>query len=228
MSGLLRLAGAGMVLGSVLFFARMGPIFAILPEGMAFPPETAADLVRLADLAGPRWQLSHAMGLVAVWLFIFGYWAHARALSDAGHKTIGAAAAIIATLAFGGFTVALMIDGFALPATISTYLASPGADGLDMAETTHNRALMFFTPAIFFMFVAMGVLSSRMLHGFIHSRWLGGLGMLIAIAATAAYLFGLTGANWDNLRIGGSFMMAGFVWHLFIGIAALFGRGIRT
>ncbi len=228
MNGLLRLAGAGMALGGFLFFARMGPIFAILPEDMAFPPETAADLVRLADLAGLRWQLSHAMGLVAVWLFIFGYWAHARALGAAGHKTVGAAAAIIATLAFGGFTIALFVDGFALPSTISTYLAAPSEYGLENVDAVHARALQFFTPATFFMFVAMGVLSSRMLHGFIHSRWLGGLGMFIAVGATSAYLFGIAGENWDNLRIGGSFMMAGFVWHLLIGFSALFGRGIRT
>lgn len=228
MSATLRWAGAGMVIGGILFFGRMGPIFAILPEDMAFPPSAPEDLVRLAQLAGARWTLSHSMGLAAVGLFIAGYWAQASALAGAGHNVIGRIAALIATIAFGLFAVALVTDGFILPPNALSYLAGgPDAPILADIENIHEQALQFFTPAIFLMFIAMAVLSSRLLHGFIHSRWLGGLGMLIGIAAPTAYLFGVTGPNWNNLQIGGSLMMLGFLWLLLIGLVSLFGKGVR-
>jgi len=217
-----------MAAGAILFFVRMAPIFPIIPDDMAFPPETAMELVRLAQLAGPRWQLSHAMGFVAVVLFVLGYWGHARALTRAGHHVVGTAAAIIASIAFAAFAVALFIDGFLLPETALAYAAGEAsAPGLDAVDAVHQRALAFFTPAVFLMFIAIGVLSSRMLHGFIHSRWLGGLGMTIAIAGPTAYLFGVTGPNWDNLQIGGSLMMLAFLWHLLTGVAAMFGKGAK-
>lgn len=226
---MLRLAGAGLAAGAILFFGRMAPIFAILPADMAFPPETTADLVKLAQIAGPRWPLSHALGLIAVALFAIGYWVHAFALAKAGHTLIGFVAASIASIAFSAFAVALTIDGFLLPAAAAA-LAAGGANApsLTDVEAVHHRALTFFTPAVFTMFIAIGVLSSRMLHGFIHSRWIGALGMTIAIAGPTAYLFGVTGPNWDHLKIGGSLMMLAFLWHFLVGAAALFGRGIRT
>jgi|GEM_PF-6303086 len=221
MSLRLRLGGAGMMAGGVLFFTRMAPIFPLIPEDMAFPPASTADLIRLAEIAGTLWPLSHAMGLGAVLLFTLGYWIHAEALAQASRKVIGRAAAGIATLAFGLFAVALVTDGFALSAAVS--------DGRPAEEigAIHASALRFFTPGVFIMFIAMGVLSSRMLHGFIHSRWLGGAGMAIAIAGPTAYLFGVTGPDWDNMQIGGSLMMLAFLWHFLVGLAALFGRGVR-
>lgn len=228
MTLVLKFSGAAMVAGALLFFGRMAPIFAILPDDMAFPPETATDLVRLAQLAGPRWPISHAMGLAAVSLFIFGYWGHAQALARSGHRVVGAAAAVIATVAFSAFAAALVIDGFLLSEAAFEYArGGPDAPSLATVEAVHQRALVFFTPAVFLMFIAIGVLSSRMLHGFIHSRWLGGLGMMIAITGPTTYLFGVAGPNWDNLQIGGSLMMLAFLWHFLVGAAALFGKGLR-
>ncbi len=225
----LRWAGAGMAIAAILFFIRMAPVLAVLPEDMSFPPGSTEDLVRLAEVAGARWPISHVMGLIGVALFIAGYWTHARALAVAGHRTVGYVALAVAALGFGLFSVALIIDGFLVPSAAMAHLAGgAGAPALTEVQAVHDRALIFFTPGVFLMFVAMGVLSSRMLHGFIHSRWLGGLGMLIAITAVTAYFFGVTGPNWNNLRVGGSLMMIGFLWHLAIGVAALFGRGVRT
>lgn len=215
----LRWAGAGMMIASVLFFTRMAPIFAVLPDDMAFPPSTGGDLARLAEIAGWRWPLSHAMGLVAICLFATGYWAHAKALTGAGRRAGAHLAAIIASFAFGLFAVALIVDGFVLPAAVPSGEARVGA--------VHRVALSFFTPGVFAMFIAMGVLASRLLHGFIHSRWLGAIGMVIAIAGPTAYLFGVAGPNWDNLQIGGSLMMLAFFWHFIVGAVALFGRGAR-
>ena len=224
----LRWAGAGMVLGGLLFFGRMAPIFSVLPEDMDFPPTATQDLARLAELAGPGWQLSHGMGLLAVLLFTIGYWAHAHTLAVAGHTLIGKVAAATASLAFGLFAVALVTDGFVLFDVAARYSAGgPNAPMLDAVAALHERALRFFTPAIFLMFVAMGILSSRMIHGFVHYRWLGYAGMALAITGPTAYLFGITGPNWDNLQIGGSLMMLGFIWHLIIGLAAVFGRGAK-
>ncbi|MEM9616674.1 MAG: hypothetical protein AAF936_01840 [Pseudomonadota bacterium] len=228
MTLMLKFSGAVMAAGALLFFGRMAPIFAILPDDMAFPPETATDVFRLAQLAGPRWPLSHAMGLVAVSLFTFGYWGHAQALARSGHRLVGTVAAVIATIAFSAFAAALVIDGFLLPEAAEYAHGGPDAPSLAKVEAVHQRALVFFTPAIFVMFIAIGVLSSRMLHGFIHSRWLGAFGMMIAIAGPTAYLFGVTGPNWDNLQIGGSLMMLAFLWHFLVGAAALFGKGLRS
>lgn len=218
----LRLAGAGMAVGGILFFTRMAPIFAVIPEDMDFPPSGTEDLARLAEIAGAAWPLSHAMGLVGVLLFTLGYWAHANALARVGHRIIGRVAASIATLAFGLFSIALVIDGFVLAAAVNQDAPLPQISAI------HANALMFFTPGVFLMFIAIGVLSSRMLHGFIHTRWLGGIGTVIAIAGPTAYLFGVTGPNWNNMQIGGSLMMLAFLWHLLAGIVALFGRGTRA
>ena len=224
----MRWAGAGLILGGLLFFGRMAPIFAVLPEDLAFPPETTEDLIRLQVIAGVRWTISHLMGLVSVGLLATGYWIQASALAAVGHKIVGRAAALIAAAAFGLFAIALVIDGFLVFNLAVAYSAGgSGAPGLPDVQAMHDRALLFFTPAVFLMFVAIGVLSSRMLHRHIHSRWLGGLGMAIAVTAITAYLFGVTGPNWDNLQIGGSLMMLGFLWHVLMGFAALFGRGVR-
>lgn len=226
---ILRLAGAALALGALLFFTRMGPIFSVLPDDMSFPPATAVEIARLAVIAGPRWPLSHAMGLIAITLFILGYWGQAFALRAAGHRLIGMIAAGVATLAFGLFAVALVIDGFSLYQTaLAAGIGGPGAPTLDEVDAVHQRALIFFTPAVFIMFIAMGVLSSRLLHGFIHSRWLGGFGMVIAIAGPTAYFFGITGPNWNNLQIGGSLMMLAFLWHFLIGVVSMCGRGVRS
>ncbi|MHA7873469.1 MAG: hypothetical protein ACX939_14060, partial [Hyphococcus sp.] len=170
MSALLRFAGAGMAVGGVLFFTRMAPIFAIVPPDMAFPPETTEDLVRLVEISGLRWPLSHALGLIAVMLFSFGYWAHAARLAKAGHVFVGAAAATIAMVSFAALAAALVIDGFFVPKMAYAHAAGGGVapDVSDIAAV-HARALAFFTPGVFLMFIAVGVLSSRMLHGFIHS-----------------------------------------------------------
>ncbi len=224
----LKLAGAAFALGGVLFFARMAPIFAVLPDDMPFPPATTEEMVRLAEIAGARWQLSHSLGLIGAACFIAGYWGHARALSDRARNNAALAAAAIATLAFGLFAIALVIDGFAVPATALAYAAGgPDAPSLAAVEAAHAGALWFFTPGVFLKFPAIGLLASQMLHGRLHSRWLGGVGMLIAIAGPTAYLIGAAGENWSNLRIGGSLMMLAFLWHLLTGLAAMFGRGVR-
>ena len=228
MNAQLRWAGAGMIIGGLVIFGRMAPIFSILPDDMAFPPTTTPDLIRLAELAGARWQVAHALGYVTVALFTLGYWAHANALAAAGHPFIGRIAAIIASLAFGLFGIALYLDGFVLPNVAQAYSASgPAAPGLTHVQAAHDHALQFFTPAMFLMFIAMGVLSSRMLHGFIHYRWLGWFGMTLAVAAPTAFLFGVTGPNWNNLQIGGSLLMMGYFWHVIVGVASLLGRSVR-
>ena len=210
----LKLAGLAMTLGGMLFFIRMAPVVRAVPDNMDFPPGSDADLVRLAELAGIGWQISHALGLLAVGLFVFGYWAHRNYIKQSDSQPVSTWASWVATIAFGAFAIALVIDGFAVPAMATS----------DLAGEVHRLALRFFTPAIFLMFIAIGLLSSRLVHRFVHSRLLGFVGMLIAIAGPTAYLFGVTGPNWDNLRIGGSLMMLAFLWHLLVGLSALFGK----
>lgn len=224
----LRLAGLAMLIGGVLFFGRMAPIFAVMPSDMAFPPESTTELIRLAEIAGARWQLSHILGLIAAGLFILGYWGHAASLKTAGHQIVGTGAAVIATLGFGLFAIALVIDGFPLPAAALAHAAGGSeAPSLATVDDIHQRALVFFTPGVFTMFIAIGLLSSRMLHGLVHSRWLGWFGMLVAIAGPTAYLTGIAGPNWNKLQIGGSVMMLAFLWHFLTGLVALFGRGLK-
>ena len=176
-------------------------------------------MFRLIGLAGPRWQLSHAMGLAAVLLFAAAYVWHVNVLIRLGWRRIGIALAVTATPAFGLFAVALAIDGFVVPATAGSQSAT-----LEQIAASHRLALFFFTPGVFLMFVTMGLLSSPMLHRAIHSRWLGVAGQIVAIAAVTAYFTGVTGPDWNNLQIAGTLMMAAFAWHLLVGVRALRDR----
>lgn len=76
---------------------------------------------------------------------------------------------------------ALSIDGFRVPAAIQRYMqaAAGNPTTLEKVAQAHEFALSFFTPAVFLMFVAMGLLSSPMLHRTIHARWLGLAGQLV-------------------------------------------------
>lgn len=225
----LRFGGAAMALGGALFILRIGPVVASKPDDVPFPPEASADLVRLAEAAGGAWPAAHVAGLVAAALMVFGYWMHAGALAEAGRRHVGRAAAVIASLAFGLFSIALVIDGFVAYGAILESAAAPeDAQLLDAVGAAHARAVFVYTPAMFAMFVAIGVLASRLIHGQIHSRWLGWLGQAIAILAVIAYFTGLAGPHWDNMQIGGSLTMAAFIWQILVGLVALFGRGLRS
>ena len=219
-------AGAAMIIGGLLMITRMVPIFAILPDDMAFPPETTQEMIRLAGIAGSRWQLSHIMGLAAVILFGVAYGWHVNALLRLGWKRIGIVLAVAATMAFGLFGIALVIDGFVVPATIDSYVSANGVNAttLEQVAGSHQLAQRFFTPSMFLLFVTMGLLSSPMLHRAIHTRWLGFVGQFIAILAVTAYLTGVAGPNWNNLQIAGTLIMAAFLWHLVVGSHALFSR----
>ena len=226
MDNRIKWAGAALVLGGLLMFTRMAPIFAVLPEDMSFPPASTQEMVRLAAIAGSRWQISHLMGLVAVALFAIAYAWHVNVLLRLGWKRIGLATAAAATGAFGLFGIALFIDGFVVSAAIQRYLSTGGTESmlLEQVAEMHSLALTFFSPAIFLLFVAMGVLSSPMLHRRIHSRWLGVAGQFIAITAVVAYLTDVAGPHWNNLQIAGTLMMAAFAWHLLVGARSVFKK----
>ena len=124
MDNRIKWAGAAMAAGGLLMFISMAPIFAIVPDDMAFPPETTQDLVRLVGVAAGRWQLSHLLGLLAMIMFAVAYGWHSIFLMRHGWKRIGIALAITATLAFGLFGIALVIDGFVVPATVDSYVSA--------------------------------------------------------------------------------------------------------
>jgi len=222
----IKWSGAALVAAALLMFTRMAPIFVILPEDMAFPPETTQEMVRLAGIAGWRWQLSHIMGLAAIVLLFLAYSSHVKVLRQLGWKRIGLAIAVVATLAFGLFAIALVIDGFFVPATIASYMSANTDESVTIEQVTamHQLALRFFTPGVLLVFVTMGLLSSPMLHRVFHARWLGVAGQVISIVAVTAYLTGVTGANWSNLQIAGTLMMLAFAWHLLVGSRALLSR----
>lgn len=224
MSSQIKWVGAAMVVGSLLMFTRMIPILAILPGDMSFPPETTQEMVRLAGIAGSRWQLSHIMGLAALSLFAFAYGWHVNALMKLGWKRIGIFLAVMATISFGLFGGALAIDGFVVPATIDSYVTANGSQSATLAQVadSHQFALRFFTPGVFFLFVSMALVSAPMLHRVIHTRWLGLTGQIIGIVAVTAYLTGVAGSNWNVMRVGGTLMMAAFAWHLLVGSRAMF------
>lgn len=220
----IKLAGAALVAGSLFMFTRMAPILVILPDDMVFPPETTQEMVRLAGIAGSRWQLSHIMGLAAVVLFAVAYGWHVKVLMHLGWKRIGVALAAMSTMAFGLFGTALAIDGFVLAETIDSHVSANGGQATTLAQVaeSHQLALRFFTPGIFLMFVSMGLLSVPMLHGVFHARWLGFMGQIIGLIAVTAYLTGITGPNWNVMQIAGTLMMAAFAWHFLVGSRALF------
>lgn len=220
----IKWAGAALLAGGLLMFTRMAPILVILPEDMVFPPESTQEMVRLAGTAGWRWQLSHIMGLVAVILFAVAYGWHVNVLIRSGWKRIGIVLAVLATMAFGLFGSALVIDGFVVPATIDSYVSASESQSTTLAQIaeSHQLALRFFTPGIFLLFVSMGLLSAPMLHRVFHTFWLGLIGQVIGVIAVIAYLTGVTGPNWNVMQIAGTLMMAAFAWHLLVGTRALF------
>ena len=217
-------AGAAMVVGGFLMFTRMAPIFVILPDDMAFPLETTQEMVRLAGIAGARWQLSHIMGLAAVVLFAVAYGWHVSVLMRIGWKRVGVVLAVMAAMAFGLFGTALLIDGFVVPATIESFVSTNEGQSMTLEQVagSHQLALRFYTPGMFLLFVTIGLFSSPMLHRVIHARWLGFIGQIIAISAVTAYLTGLTGSDWNNLQVAGTLMLAAFAWHVLVGSRALF------
>jgi hypothetical protein len=220
----LKWAGAALAAGGLLMFTRMIPVIAVMPDDMAFPPAATEDLVRLATIAGSRWQISHLMGLAAVILFATAYALHTQLMLRLGRPRVGIAIAAAATLAYGLFALALVFDGFLLPVTIEAYVASASSQttALQDVADSHSFALRFYTPGVFFMFVAMGLLSSPIIHRAFHTRWFGFVGQFIAITAVTAYFTGVTGSNWENLQISGTLMLAAFAWHLVLGFRTLF------
>lgn len=220
----IKWVGVAMIVGGLLMFTRMAPIIGILPDDMAFPPQSTREMVRLAGIAGSRWQLSHIMGLAAVVLFAIAYGWHVKVLMRLGWKRIGIALAAMGTMAFGLFGTALVIDGFIVPATIDSHVLANGGQSTTLAQVTesHQLALRFFTPGIFLVFVSMGLLSAPMLHRVFHARWLGFMGQIIGVIAVTAYLTGITGPSWNVMQIAGTLMMAAFAWHLLVGSRALF------
>lgn len=220
----IKWAGAALVVGGLLMFTRMAPILVILPDDMVFPPASTQEMVRLAGIAGSRWQLSHIMGLVAVVLFAIAYGWHVNILMRLGWKRIGIVLAVLATAAFGLFATALVIDGFVVPATIDSYVSANANQSTTLVQVaeSHQLALRFFTPGIFLLFISMGALSAPMLHRVFHARWLGLTGQIIGVVAVIAYLAGATGPNWNVMQIAGSLMMAAFAWHLLVGSRVLF------
>jgi hypothetical protein len=219
----IKWVGVAMVVGGLLMFTRMAPIFAVLPDDIGFPPETTQELIKLAAAAGSRWEVSHLMGFAAVILFTVAYGWHANFLIRLGWKRIGLGLAVISTTAFGLFAIALLVDGFYVSATIDSYVSanSGRSTTLEQVAESHQLALFFFTPGILLVFVAMGLLSLPMLFREFHSRWLGIMGQIIAVTAVTAYVAGLTGPNWNELQIAGTLMMSAFAWNLLVGMRAL-------
>ncbi|MDH4109733.1 MAG: hypothetical protein OEW35_15685 [Gammaproteobacteria bacterium] len=222
--------GVALVVGGLLMFTRMAPVLVVLPEDMAFPPATTQEMLRLAVIAGARWQLSHVMGLFAVLLFGIAYGWHVIFLVRAGWRWVGPGLAVTSLLAFTLFGIALLIDGFAVPAMIDDHLAAGGARTatLEQVEEMHLLALRFFAPGIFLLFLTIGLFSAPMLHREIHSRWLGVTGQTIAVVAVMAYLTGLTGPHWNEMQIAGTLMLAAFAWHLLVGARALIAKPIAA
>ena len=109
---ILRYAGWTMMVGATLLIIRILPVVAQIPDGVAFPPNTIEDLIDIAKTVGLAWPVSHALGFMAVLLLIAGYTLHAAHLRARGFKVISTFVFGTATLAFGLFAVALIIDGF--------------------------------------------------------------------------------------------------------------------
>jgi len=225
----LKIPGVVMFFGGLLLIVRIFPVVAAKPESVAFPPETTTDLVQLAAGAGLAWPIAHAIGLLAITCLMFGYWRHAQALFKAGFGKVGWAAAAAAGLALVAFGMALIIDGFFVyDAALASAVTPNDTSLLESVDARHAMALTFFTPGLFILFLAVGLISYPMLRGQMHSRWLGALGMMIAFVAVTIYLAGVAGPNWSNMQTGGLAIMAGFFWHILLGLAALLGGGIRN
>ncbi len=219
----LKTSGFFLICAGALLLTRLIPIFANLPEGFTtFPPATIEDMAILAAHNSVGYHYSHLMALFAMPLLLLGYIPQLQRFNNNGMTRRALTGGVCLTFAAVLFSVALMIDGFAVPLAASEYVA-PGLvtanTALYLTEFSHQLALAFFYPSSIFFSIAIALIASPIAHGQIHNRWYGYIGLFLGYTGILGYFFGW---KLGGMEIGASVMMAFFMWSLLLGFSSLY------
>lgn len=220
-----RLAGWAIILAAVLNLTRMVPVIVgrELPPP-DFPLVTADELANFVSGNYQGHAISHLMAIVSFVLLLLGTLYLHELMKD--HKILSKLLLISGILGFGLFFIAALIDGFVMSEAVKTYLTDPDNLTLGFLVTySHNFAMVFFTPALFFIFLFISLSCLGIIIGKYQRSWLGWSGGILADVTIIAYLFGFLGWQWDNFPLSGLVIMLAYIWLLLLGIFTILGSG---
>ena len=184
-----RAAGWAIILGAILNLTRMVPVMVgrtnLAPQ---FPLKSAEDIAAFVSGNYAGHAISHNMALVSFLLFIFGilFLYEISKLSILLAKIF----TLVGIFAFLMFTIAVLIDGWVMPDAVREYLTNPANEVLGfLVNFTHDFALIFYTVAVFCIFLFIATLSAASLRINLFSRWFCWSGMIMGDFAILLYLW---------------------------------------
>ena len=219
---LTRKAGIALILDAIISIFRVLPI--ALAEGATrknFPPETLDEIMLFSQTQG--WHISHVLILVLVPLLVFGTGAFAHDSAQKGQASAGMMAFIGTTFSMILFSVATVLDGFALPAVVRHISASELASDTYGVLTlyTHEVASIFGGTASAILLITALFFGVALLRGF-ENRWLGSAGIILGALSSVGYLTRILELNIsDSFGRVGPLLMLMFFYLLAIGIVML-------
>ena len=219
---LTRKAGIALILGAAISIFRVLPI--VFAEGATrdnFPPETLEEVMLFSQTQG--WHISHVLILVLVPLLVFGAGVFAHDSVQKGQASAGIMAFIGTAFSMIMFSVATVLDGFALPAVVrhisTTELVNDTYRPLTIY--THEVASIFGGTASAILLITALFFGIALLRGF-ENRWLGIAGIILGIISSVGYLTRILELNIsDSFGRVGPLLMLMFIYLLVIGIVML-------
>ncbi len=219
---LTRKAGIALILGAIISIFRVLPI--VLAEGATrdnFPPETLDEIMLFSQTQG--WHISHVLILVVVPLLVFGAGVFARDSVQKGQASAGMMAFIGTGFSMILFSVATVLDGFALPAVVQHISTAESASDTYGTLTlfTHEVASIFGGTASAILLITALFFGIALLRGF-ENRWLGIAGIILSGLSAIGYLTRILELNIsDSFGRVGPLLMLMFLYLLAVGIVTL-------
>lgn len=218
---LTKKAGIALILAALISIFRVLPI--VLSSGVTrenFPPESLQDIVFFSQLQG--WHISHVLILIIIPLFVFGTAVFAYEAAENGQASAGIMAFIGTTVSMILFSIATVLDGFALPAIArhinATELASSDTGFGALTLFTHEVASIFGGTATAFLLITALFFGIALLRG-IGNRWLGIGGIILGMVSVIGYLTRILELNIsDSFGRVGPLLMLMFFYLLAVGI----------
>lgn len=208
-----KLGGYFLTAAGLLLVTRLIPIMTNIPDGFAgFPPTSMEQLALLINHNPFGHKLSHQMALLAMPLIWIGMFAHYQQYIEMGfaRRAIIGITAITAHVIF--FSIALVIDGYMLT-DIAQEIAEPKlldrSTASFLLNHTHESALAFFKLSSLCLMIGIGFLSLPIAHGYIHNKWFGYVGIIIAVV----------GASAQSLELPA--LMLSYIWLFALGLSTI-------
>lgn len=223
-----KVAGWALVMGSILNLTRNIPVMIGRKNFPArFPPVTPNEISEFVSGNYLGHSISHIMALVSFFLFLFAALYFNQLMKR--NKILSNLILLSGALGFGLFFIAALIDSFVLQDAVREFSSNPQNSSVSyLVHYTHNFALIFFSPAIFLIFLFIGVISAGIIMGKFFDTWLGWSGGVLADLSMIGYVTGFMGARWDNFPYSGMVVLFGYVWLFILGIYTIRGPKIIT